>query len=105
MLTEMALMCVCRFVDEMVTAGVLRLFEVFLGDGPTLTLLVRDDVWGRSEDWRQQIMGECAVQLNYFSPGWFNFSMLFSLVPYLAFTCYCISLQSHRKPYRMVVIK
>lgn len=57
----MALVCVCRFVDEMVTAGVLRLFEVFLGDGPTLTLLVRDDVWGRSEDWRQQIMGVCSL--------------------------------------------
>lgn len=55
--------CVCRFVDEMVTAGVLRLFEVFLGDGPTLTLLMRDDVWGRSEDWRMQIMGECATLL------------------------------------------
>ncbi|XP_068221658.1 XK-related protein 6-like [Palaemon carinicauda] len=40
-----------RYVDEMVTTGVLRLFDVFLGDLPTLTLLVRDDVWSRSEDW------------------------------------------------------
>lgn len=47
-----------RFLDELVTLGVLRLFEVFLGDGPTLTMLARDDVWGRSADWAVQINGE-----------------------------------------------
>ncbi|KAK7075751.1 hypothetical protein SK128_004930, partial [Halocaridina rubra] len=40
-----------RFVNEMATVGVLRLFDVFLGDLPTLTLLTRDDVWSRSGDW------------------------------------------------------
>lgn len=47
-----------RFLDEMVTIGVLRLFEVFLGDGPTLVMLARDDVWGRSDDWDVQVNGE-----------------------------------------------
>ncbi|KAK4305086.1 hypothetical protein Pmani_023005 [Petrolisthes manimaculis] len=77
-----------RFVDEMVTAGVLRLFEVFLGDGPTLTLLMRDDVWGRSDDWSVQIMGpsnliRCgpACQFDMQKPigFWTIFRMLFLL--------------------------
>lgn len=40
------------------TIGVLRLFEVFLGDGPTLVMLARDDVWGRSGDWDVQVNGK-----------------------------------------------
>ncbi|XP_071544794.1 uncharacterized protein [Panulirus ornatus] len=46
-----------RFVDEMVTVGVLKLLEVLLGEVPTLCLLVRDDVWGRSADWSDHVLG------------------------------------------------
>lgn len=77
-----------RFVDEMVTLGVLRLFEVFLGDGPTLTMLARDDVWGRSADWDVHINGQplgpgcgpmCEVDGSSPIDFWTVFRMLFLL--------------------------
>ncbi|XP_066937410.1 uncharacterized protein [Macrobrachium rosenbergii] len=45
-----------RYVDEMVTVGVLRLFDVFLGDLPMLSLLVRDDVLARAKDWSDMFL-------------------------------------------------
>ncbi|KAG0726165.1 XK-related protein 4 [Chionoecetes opilio] len=75
-----------RFLDEMVTLGMLRLFEVFLGDAPTLTMLVRDDVWGRSADWAVQTNGPqmgtgcgpmCAVGQESPISFWTVFRMLF----------------------------
>ncbi|XP_042865778.1 uncharacterized protein LOC122249178 [Penaeus japonicus] len=47
-----------RFVDELLTAAVLRLFDVLLGDAPTLSLLLRDDVWSRSSDWKDFAGGQ-----------------------------------------------
>ncbi|XP_064103785.1 uncharacterized protein LOC135213658 [Macrobrachium nipponense] len=62
-----------RFVDEMVTVGVLRLFDVFLGDLPMLTLLVRDDVLARAEDWSDMFAPKshqvpCRGQCEYEAP-------------------------------------
>ncbi|XP_042218414.1 uncharacterized protein LOC121863731 [Homarus americanus] len=77
-----------RYVDEMVTVGVLRLFEVFLGDGPTLCLLLRDDVWGRSTDWSETINGpqnqvrcgpQCSLQPQNPIQFWTVFRMIFLL--------------------------
>lgn len=77
-----------RFLDEMVTLGVLRLFEVFMGDGPTLCLLARDDVWGRSGDWQVQTNGPqippgcgpmCDVDESSPIEFWTVFRMLFLL--------------------------
>lgn len=47
-----------RFVDELLTAAVLRLFDVLLGDAPTLSLLLRDDVWARSGEWKDLAGGQ-----------------------------------------------
>ncbi|XP_050735669.1 XK-related protein 4-like [Eriocheir sinensis] len=77
-----------RFLDEMVTIGVLRLFEVFLGDGPTLVMLARDDVWGRSDDWDMEVNGPnmrpgcgpmCEVEDESPIDFWTVFRMLFLL--------------------------
>ncbi|XP_045594140.1 XK-related protein 6 [Procambarus clarkii] len=77
-----------RYVDEMVTVGVLRLFEVLLGDAPMLCLLLRDDVWGRSYDWREYSQGpqdllqcgpRCVLQPQNPITFWIVFRMLFLL--------------------------
>ncbi|XP_076029979.1 uncharacterized protein LOC143018489 isoform X2 [Oratosquilla oratoria] len=46
-----------KFVEECYLSGVLRLFDTFLGDAPILSLLVRDDIWARSEEWKDFVVG------------------------------------------------
>ncbi|XP_045123356.1 XK-related protein 6-like [Portunus trituberculatus] len=85
-----------RFLDEMVTLGVLRLFEVFLGDGPTLCLLARDDVWGSSSDWQVQINGPqlapgCGPMCQVDEPAPINFWTVFRMLFLLSKMAQCIT--------------
>nr|XP_053636756.1 uncharacterized protein LOC128691855 [Cherax quadricarinatus] len=85
-----------RYVDEMVTVGVLRLFEVFLGDGPTICLLLRDDVWGRSVDWKEYVQGpqdilRCGPQCNLQPQNPIEFWTIFRMIFLLSKMAQCVT--------------
>ncbi|CAL4060846.1 unnamed protein product, partial [Meganyctiphanes norvegica] len=74
-----------RFVDELLTGSVLRLFDVFLGDAPTLSLLVSSDIWGNSGTWRHTVMEgsmpiNCGIQCVNWDGDYVTFFQVFAIM-------------------------